>query len=158
MGGGRRGLRVLWSFTAQQGCWYPAVGLVLALRARGHEVVAVSSARMADALGALGVELRPDEWTPWSSDLGAESEPPAGLEQALRRKIHVARTHRDHVGRLLADEQFDLVLADGFRLGAGFAAGDAGVPWASYVHHLFDDRTTSEGVVQMWWDRFQPDR
>jgi hypothetical protein len=53
--------------------------------------------------------------------------------------------------------EFDLVLADGFRLGAGFAADAAGVPWASYTHHEFDDRTTSEGMVQMWCYRFPHD-
>jgi UDP:flavonoid glycosyltransferase YjiC (YdhE family) len=148
---------VLWSFTAQQGCWYPAVGLALALRARGHEVVALSRTTMAPALAALGIELRRDETSPWPAELGAGSEPPADLEQALRRRVHAARDHRDHVARLLARERFDLVLADGFRLGAGFAADDASVPWASYVHHQFDDRTTSEGLVQMWWDRFRSD-
>src|SRR5262249_34597095 len=30
-------------------------------------------------------------------------------------------------------------------------------PWASYTHHQFDDRITSEGLVQMWWDRFPHD-
>jgi UDP:flavonoid glycosyltransferase YjiC (YdhE family) len=155
--GRRAGLRVLWSFTPQMGCWYPAVGLALGLRARGHEVVAVSHETMSPTLASLGIELRPDEMEPWPAELGAGGEPPASLEQALRRKIHVARAHRNHVARLLARERFDVVLADGFRLGAGFAADDAGIPWASYVHHQFDARTTSEGVVEMWWDRFRPD-
>jgi UDP:flavonoid glycosyltransferase YjiC (YdhE family) len=154
---GRR-LRVLWSFIAQQGCWYPAMGLVQELRARGHEVVALSRATMAPTLAALGIELRIDRMAPWPAELGAGGEPPATLDQALRRKIHVAGAHRDQVARLLREERFDVVLADGFRLGAGFAADAAGVPWASYTHHHFDDRATSEGLVQMWWDHFRPDR
>jgi hypothetical protein len=79
------------------------------------------------------------------------------LDQALRRKVHVARAHRDQVARLLREDRFDLVLADGFRLGAGFAADAVAVPWASYTHHQFDYGTTSEGMVQMWWDRFPHD-
>jgi UDP:flavonoid glycosyltransferase YjiC (YdhE family) len=156
--GRHRALRVLWSPMAQQGCWYPAMGLALALRARGHEVVAVSRPELGSALASFDIELRPDRVTPWPAALGPGGEPPADLDQALRRKVHVARAHRDHVADLLAEERFDLVLADGFRLGAGFAAGEARVPWASYTHHQFDDRTTSEGVVAMWWDRFRPDR
>jgi hypothetical protein len=150
-------MRVLWSFVPQLGCWYPAVGLVLELRARGHRVVGLSGPSVAPALAALGIEARTDEGPPWPSDSGLGSGPPVDLDQALRRKVHVARAHRDHVARLLRDERFDLVLADGFRLGAGFAADEAGVPWASYTHHQFADRATSEGLVQMWWDRFRPD-
>jgi hypothetical protein len=37
------GVRVLWSFHPQPGCRYPAVGIVLELRGRGHHVVALSS-------------------------------------------------------------------------------------------------------------------
>jgi UDP:flavonoid glycosyltransferase YjiC (YdhE family) len=120
-------VRVLWSFNPQPGCWYPAIGLALALRARGHEVVGLSGSSVAPVLDGLGIELRTDQPAPWPSG-------PAGdLDEALRRKIHAARAHCDHVARLLRDERFDLVLADGFRLGAGFAADAAG--------------------VQMWWDR-----
>jgi UDP:flavonoid glycosyltransferase YjiC (YdhE family) len=155
-GRGRR-MRVLWSFNAQQGCWYPAVNLVLALQARGHEVVGLSQPAVAPTMATLSVELRADQMSPWPSDLGPGT-PPSDLDQALRRKIHVARAHRDQVARLLQEEPFDLVLADGFRLGAGFAADAAGIPWASYIHHQFDDGTTSEGLVQMWWDRFEPDQ
>jgi UDP:flavonoid glycosyltransferase YjiC (YdhE family) len=156
--GRRRGLRVLWSFNAQQGCWYPAVGLVLELRARGHEVVGLSHPSVAPTLTALNIEFRADQMSPWPSDLGPGNEPPTDLDQALRRKIHVARGHRDQVRGLLQQERFDLVLADGFRLGAGFAADAVGTPWASYTHHHFDDLSTSEGLVQMWWDRFRPGR
>lgn len=151
-------MRVLWPFTAQQGCWYPAVAPVLALRARGHEVVALSRAAMAPAMAALDIPLVADEVTPWPDHLGPATAAPASLDQALGRKVHLAGCHRDHVARLLAGGRFDAVLADGFRLGAGFAADEAGVPWASYVHHQFDDRATSEGLVQLWRDRFEPDR
>ncbi|HEY7200887.1 MAG TPA: nucleotide disphospho-sugar-binding domain-containing protein [Candidatus Dormibacteraeota bacterium] len=151
-------MRVLWSFTAQQGCWYPAVGPVLALRARGHEVVALSRAPVAPAMAALGIPLVTDELTPWPDELGPLTGPPVSLDQALRRRAHVAGCHRDHVARLLARERIDAVLTDGFRLGAGFAAAGAGVPWASYVHHQFDDRASSEGIVQLWRDRFAPER
>lgn len=149
---------MLWSFNPQPGCWYPAVKLVLELRARGHEVVGLSRPAVASTMTAMGIELRADQMLPWPSDLGAGNEPPTDLDQALRRKVHVARAHRDHVAGLLEQERFDLVLADGFRLGAGFAADAAGTPWASYTHHQFDDRATSEGLVQMWWDHFRPDR
>jgi UDP:flavonoid glycosyltransferase YjiC (YdhE family) len=152
-----RAVRVLWSFHPQPGCWYPAVGIVLELRTRGHEVVGLSASAVASTLAALGIELRTDEMVPWLADAGLGTGPPVDLDQALRRKIHTARAHRDHVARLLVEERFDLVLADGFRLGAGFAADAAGVPWASYTHHQFDDRATSEGLVQMWWDRFPHD-
>src|SRR5215472_12298820 len=150
-------MRVLWSSNPQQGCWYPAVGLVLELRRRGHEVVGLSGPSAAPALAALGIEVRTDEIPPWPRESGLGSGPAADLDQALRRKLYIARAHRDHVGRLLRAEGFDLVLADGFRLGAGFGADEAGVPWASYTHHQFDDGSTSEGLVQMWWDRFRPD-
>jgi hypothetical protein len=146
---------VLWSFHPQPGCWYPVVGIVLELRAHGHEVVGLAGPSVAPVIDALGIELRTDELPPWPAELG--SGPAASLDQALRRKIHVARAHRGHVARLLREERFDLVLADGFRLGAGFAADAAGVPWASYTHHQFDDGTISEGIVQMWWDRFPHD-
>jgi UDP:flavonoid glycosyltransferase YjiC (YdhE family) len=145
-------VRVLWTFHPQPGCWYPAMGIALALRARGHQVVALSGPSVAATLDPLGIELRTDEMPPWPPDLGSGLA--ADLDRALRRKVHVVRAHRDHVARLLREERFDLVLADGFRLGAGFAADAAGVPWASYTHHQFDDRITSEGLVQMWWDRF----
>jgi UDP:flavonoid glycosyltransferase YjiC (YdhE family) len=148
-------VRVLWSFHPQPGCWYPAVGIVLELRARGHEVVGLSDPSVGPVLGALGIELRMDGLPPWPAELG--SVPAADLDQALRRKVYVAAAHRDHVARLLREERFDMVLADGFRLGAGFAADAVGVPWASYTHHQFDDRVTSEGLVQMWWDRFPHD-
>jgi UDP:flavonoid glycosyltransferase YjiC (YdhE family) len=148
-------VRVLWSFNPQPGCWYPAMGIVLDLQARGHEVVGLSGPSVAATLAPLGIELRTDEMPSWPLGLG--SGPAAHLDQALQRKVHVARAHRDHVARLLREDRFDLVLADGFRLGAGFAADAAGVPWASYTHHQFDDRTTSEGMVQMWWDRFPHD-
>lgn len=148
---------MLWSFHSQQGCWYPAVGVVLELRARGHDVVGLSGPAVAPTLAALGIELHTDEIAPWPVGAGLGTGPPADLDQALRRKVHTARAHRDHVARLLAAERFDLVLADGFRLGAGFAADAAGVPWASYTHHQFDDRATSEGLVQMWRDLLRPD-
>jgi hypothetical protein len=82
---------------------------------------------------------------PWPAGSGLGSGPAVDLGQALRRKVYTARAHRDHVAQLLREERFDLVLTDGFRLGAGFAADEAGVPWASYTHHQFDDRVTSEG-------------
>lgn len=148
-------MRVLWSFTPQRGCWYPAVAAVLELLRRGHEVLGLSGAAVAPEVAALGVEPRADEMTPWPADLGAG--PPADLGQALRRRVHNAAMHRDQVARLLREERFDVVLADGFRLGAGFAADAARVPWASYTHHQFDDRTTSDGLVQLWWDRFRPE-
>ena len=148
-------VRVLWSFNPQTGCWYPAVGIVLELQARGHQVVGVSGPSAAATLARLGIELRTDEIPPWPS--GLDSGPAVDLDHALRRKVHVARAHRDHVRRLLREERFDLVLVDGFRLGAGFAADASGVPWASYTHHQFDDRTTSEGLVQMWWGLFPHD-
>jgi len=102
----RRGLRVLWSFNAQQGCWYPAVGLVLELRARGHEVVGLSRPTVAPTLAALDIELRADQMSPWPSDLGLDDQPPTDLDQALRRKNHVVRAHRDHVAGLLKQERF----------------------------------------------------
>ena len=125
---------MLWSFNAQPGCWYPAVGLVLELRARGHEVVGLSGPAVASTMAALNIELRTDQMSPWPPDLMAGGGPPTDLDVALRRKIHVARAHRDHVGRLLAEERFDLVLADGFRLGAGFAAEPA--PWSPTARSL----------------------
>ena len=148
-------VRVLWSFHPQPGCWYPAVGIMHELQARGHEVVGLSGPSVATTLAALGIELRTGGIPPWPSGLGCG--PPVDLDQALRRKVHVARAHRDHIARLLREEPFALVLADGFRLGVGFAADTAGVPWVSYTHHQFDDSATSEGMVHMWWNRFPHD-
>jgi hypothetical protein len=75
-------MRVLWSFNPQQGCWYPAVGLVLELRRRGHEVVGLSGPSVATTLDALGIELRTDQIPPWPWDSGLGSGPPADLDQA----------------------------------------------------------------------------
>ena len=57
--------RVLCSFhPSPPSCCHPAVGIVLELRAGGHEVVGLSGPSVAATLAALGVELRTDEMPP----------------------------------------------------------------------------------------------
>ena len=48
----------------------------------------------------------------------------------------------------------DVVVADGFRLGAGLAAERLGLPWVAYTHHYFDEASTSEGMVEYYCQRF----
>ncbi len=80
--------------------------------------------------------------------------PPTDLAQALAGKVLLAGWQLAEVEHLTKDRRVDLVLADGFRLGAGFAAERLHLPWVAYTHHYFDETTTSEGMVEYYWQRF----
>ena len=86
---------VLGPFHRQPGSWYPAV---LELRARGPEVGGLSRPAVAPTVATLSKELRTDQMSPGPTGLG--SVPAVHLDQALRRKVHVAHAHRDHAAGL----------------------------------------------------------
>lgn len=47
----------------------------------------------------------------------------------------------------------DVVLVDSFFLGGGLAAERFEVPWATYVHYMFDERATTDNMYRIWWEQ-----
>ena len=75
---------------------------------------------------------------------------PHDLDQALAGKVLLAGWHQAEVEELVRRHYVDVVVADGFRLGAGLAAERLGLPWVAYTHHYFDEARTSEGMVEYY--------
>jgi hypothetical protein len=148
---------ILWSFMSQRGCYEPALPIVGALVAAGHRVVGITQ-----SLGRVNLpweqELVSDHFLPAPEGLPTASVPPASLEEAIASKVLLAGWHMAEVEYLVAQHNVDLVLADGFRLGAGLAAEKLGLPWLAYTHHYFDEAGISEGMVEYYCQRFgRPD-
>ena len=144
---------ILWSFMSQRGCYEPALPIVDGLLDAGHRVVGFTQGADRVVL-PWGIEVVSDHFLPPPPGLPDVSGPPGDLEAALAGKILLAGWHASEVERLIAEHEVDLVLADGFRLGAGFGAERAGVPWVAYTHHYFDEAGTSEGMVEYYCGRF----
>jgi len=138
---------ILWSFYSQRGCLEPALPIVAELLRRDHQVIGVTQAPEQHTL-PWGIEVIGDRFLP-RPDALAEVAPdaPAGLSQALDGEAVAAGWHMAEVAHLIEQHRPDLVLVDGLRLGAGFAAERLGLPWVSYTHHYFDEADISEAMV-----------
>lgn len=138
---------------SQRGCYEPALPIVDALLDAGHRVVA--STQAADRVDLpWEIEVIPDHFLPPPPALPEASGVPVDLQAALAGKILLAGWHASEVEHLVGHYGVELVLADGFRLGAGFGAERRGVPWIAYTHHYFDEAGTSEGMVEYYCQRF----
>lgn len=145
--------KILWSFISQRGCYEPALPIVEALLARGHKVLGVTQSPDRVKL-PWELELVADYFLPAPEGLPRSPMPPASLEDALEGKVLLAGWQKAEVEHLVVRHGVDLVLADGFRLGAGLGAERMGLPWLAYTHHYFDESGTSEGMVEYYCQRF----
>jgi UDP:flavonoid glycosyltransferase YjiC (YdhE family) len=91
---------------------------------------------------------------PLASVPGLGAGPAQDIDQALAGKTFLAAWHLAEVQFLIKERAIDVVLADGFRLGAGLAAEKSGIPWVAYTHHFFDESGISEGMVEYYCQRF----
>jgi UDP:flavonoid glycosyltransferase YjiC (YdhE family) len=145
---------ILWSFMSQRGCYEPALPIIDELLQRGHRVIGVTQAPHACPV-PWHIEVVADRFLPPPAGLPAAAPgPPRDLEHALAGKVLLAAWHRAEVEDLVRRHRVDVVLADGFRLGAGLAAERLGLPWVAYTHHYFDEASTSEGMVEYYCQRF----
>src|SRR4051794_25959585 len=115
---------ILWSFTSQRGCYEPALAVISELRRRGHHVLGVTTSPDRSQL-PFDIEVVADRFLAPPPVLRAPTSgapTPATLEDALARKSFLAGWHKSEVEQLIQQHNIDIVLADGFRLGAGFAA------------------------------------
>ncbi len=133
---------------SQPGCYDPAFPIVGQLLERGHRVVGVTQTPQACVL-PWDIEVVADRFLAPPTGLPAVAPgPPQDLDQALAGKVRLAGWHGAEVEDLARRHGADVVVADGFRLGAGFAAERLGLPWVAYTHHYFDEAGTSEGMVE----------
>ncbi len=145
---------ILWSFMSQRGCYEPALPIIGQLLERGHRVTGVTQAPQACPL-PWDIQVVADRFLAPPDGLPAVAPgPPQDLEQALAGKVPLAAWHRAEVEELVRRHGVDVVVADGFRLGAGLAAERLGLPWVAYTHHYFDEASTSEGMVEYYCQRF----
>jgi UDP:flavonoid glycosyltransferase YjiC (YdhE family) len=146
---------ILWPFAFQQGCLFPGIGLVRGLQAAGHSITALGAAPAESLLRQLGIDFVADAY------LHPERRPPVvgvptDWEMARELLAYRAESTMDHVAQLLDEGQFDLVFADAFRVGAGFAAERASLRFAAYTHHYFDETDVSEALLAMFWENTRP--
>jgi MGT family glycosyltransferase len=121
-----------------RGHLYPTVPVLLELRRRGHDVVALTLASEVDRLRALGLRARaldPAIEALRHDDFVASS-PGAALDRAVR--VFVARAGHElpEVERAVAAEQPGLVLVDLNAWGAAAVAEGSGRPWALFAPYF----------------------
>lgn len=118
-----------------RGHLYPMMDLALALRARGHRVVAQTLADEAGPVTAAGIEHRHIdpriEALPLDDFEGGN--PLAQLRRTLTRWMARAPLEVEDLRRSLADLLPDLLLIDCNAFGAGAAAEVSGRPWAMHL-------------------------
>jgi hypothetical protein len=100
------------------------------------------------------IEVISDHFSAPPSGLPEVTGPPKSLGEALAGKLLLACWHKAEVEHLAGEHNVDLVLADGFRVGAGLGAERLGLPWVAYTHRYFDEAGTSEGMVEYYCQRF----
>jgi len=143
-----RRMRVLWAPDHNAGTWYPIVPVVEALGRAGHTVVVSGPPSVRAIAASMVLPWLPDDFALVRT---ASRERPTGFDDALRSRAQVARASFAALRPLLASGEFDVVLADPFRYGAGLAAREVGTPWVSYVHHCFSGDKLMDGLFEMSW-------
>ncbi|MTV24803.1 hypothetical protein FTX61_05135 [Nitriliruptoraceae bacterium ZYF776] len=112
-----------------RGHTYPVVGVALALRRRGHEVLVVTGRRRGPELDAAGV--------PWAPIPDAEPHD-EGRDLSGTLWSWAAAAARP-TAALLRAAGTDVVVSDVLMAAGGLAADVAGLPWIQLVpHHLAD--------------------
>jgi MGT family glycosyltransferase len=118
-----------------RGHLFPAVPMLAALRARGHEIAVRTLAEHGRDLAALGLDARPlapavvalahDDW---------QGRSPADAQQrAMRVFERLAPEDAADLRAAIADETPDLLLVDLFAFGALAVAEASGLPWGSWL-------------------------
>lgn len=123
----------------------------MALRARGHDVVVLSTSGAQDWFSNLGFAFRAHRRVPFEDWTRPETSP-WRADRFRTSFLDAIPAQSDDVADCLAAERFDLVLADSTVTGAGLAAEKAGVPWASYVTFFLDEDRPPDDTFRVWWD------
>ncbi|HMA45779.1 MAG TPA: hypothetical protein VKP11_00990, partial [Frankiaceae bacterium] len=110
------------------GHFFPAAGLAVALRDRGHEALLVGGTPWAPALRRDG--------------LGVAELPAAAPGGSFARRLYgqAARTARP-LADVLRGWRPDLVVCDLLLVGGGFAAELSGLPWVELIPHALPDQS-----------------
>ena len=108
---------------------FPAAGLALALRDRGHRVLVFTGDRWLPALHRDGLAAVP-----------LPTGPPDPRDDDFGFRLHGrGALQAPEIAALLADWGAEAVVADTLTAGAGYAAGLCALPWAELVPHPLQD-------------------
>lgn len=108
---------------------FPAAGLALALRDRGHDVLVLTGDRWLGALDRDGLSAGP-----------LPTGPPDPRDDDFGFRLHGrGALQAPEVAAVLSDWRADAVVADTLTAGAGYAAGLCDLPWAELVPHPLQD-------------------
>jgi MGT family glycosyltransferase len=129
--------RLLAYTSPAQGHVFPAMGMLLELRRRGHEVHLRTRASDVERLSALGIRAAPvdpripavelDDWR-------ARSQIDA-LRRVVRFFAARAEFEIPDLRQAIDDVRPDALIVDVNCLGAGYLAETTGLPWAQYCPH-----------------------
>lgn len=149
--------RVLWVPYAQRGSLYPVVPAVQELVASGAEMLMTGLPRLRTLAASLGVDFLAYEDDAgiaydWSRSEGRDQH---GLGPDNGDAWFHDRVTAEYAQVVRGVEKFrpDVVLTDSFVIGAGLAAEKHGLPWASYVHYLFDEGAETDDMHRVWWEQ-----
>jgi UDP:flavonoid glycosyltransferase YjiC (YdhE family) len=146
--------RVLWLAYGQPGGLFPVAPLIEHLVGRGVEVVLVGPEALRGTARSVGVAFRSYrgpiayDWSRRETRDRHEFGPAADSTWFARRVA------AEYAEVLDAVEHVDphVLLCDSFVIGGGLAAEGIGLPWASYVHYLFDEGAQLDALHQIWWE------
>ena len=147
--------RMLWFPYSQRGALYPIMPAIESLRRHDTQVTACgprSFKAFADSHGIPFIAYRSTVDYDWSR---ADTVDPRsrGAAQGAERFLERTRAEFTDADATIAEYAPDVVLSDSLFLGGGLAAERRGVPWASYVHYLFDERAETDDLQRHWWNR-----
>jgi UDP:flavonoid glycosyltransferase YjiC (YdhE family) len=147
--------KILWCPYAQRGALYPVMPAVSALIDAGADLLTVGPASLGDFAVSQGLRFMR-----YNSDLNYDWSNQAGVDPRSRgpsgdRSWFGRRTETEFGDTITAVAEFepDIMLVDSLFVGGGLAAEASGVPWASYVHYMFDERATTDDLYRNWWHR-----
>jgi UDP:flavonoid glycosyltransferase YjiC (YdhE family) len=145
--------RILWAPYSQRGSIYPIVPVISALRMAGAEILLLGLEELRRFAELLDIGFRPYHTSiryDWSRPNGLDRH---GLGPSVDPAWFNTRVSAEIADILSATENFapDVLLADSFVTGAGLAAELVDLPWASYVHYLFDESATVDAMHRVWW-------
>jgi UDP:flavonoid glycosyltransferase YjiC (YdhE family) len=147
--------RVLWVPYAQKGSLYPVVPAVHSLRQLGSDIMLLGLPGMQSFADAFGVGF-----TAYESGISYDWSKPAERDRHGLGPDHGADWFHQRVAAEFAEVermtrrfQPDILLVDSFVIGGGLAAESLGIPWASYVHYLFDESAETDAMHRIWWER-----
>jgi UDP:flavonoid glycosyltransferase YjiC (YdhE family) len=144
--------RVLWTVTNQLGALLAGTPILLELRDRGHDVVALSTPQARAQLAELGFGFRPHRRVApydWTTREGVPARlDDLSFDSYRRLLLDPVPDQAADVLEILGRERFDLVMTDGMSYGAGLAAEKADVPWACYVAFAFDESISFDGPAE----------